>query len=163
MDPMQNPQHYLKPLDFRCALVVEETDALRISITKFLRKQGWLVHGIKRAEHAFNILAHIPYSVIVIDSDLPGISGIDFVRILHNSSEWRTIQLVVITSTQNAGFSIQIADYGAFLARTSRWEEDLRRFLQGQAFTDSDADAAGSGFARASAADGEPRLIRQIG
>jgi AmiR/NasT family two-component response regulator len=31
---------------------------------------------------------------VVIDSELPGIAGIDFVRILHNSREWRTIQLV---------------------------------------------------------------------
>jgi hypothetical protein len=29
-----------------------------------LRKRGWLVHGINRAEQAFNILAHIPYDSI---------------------------------------------------------------------------------------------------
>src|SRR5271166_6179527 len=75
----------LKPLNFRYALVIEETDSVRTSIVNVLRARGWLVHGIPLAEQAFNILAHIPYNLVVIDSELPGIGGIDFVRMLHNS------------------------------------------------------------------------------
>jgi DNA-binding response OmpR family regulator len=126
---MQNPQEQLRRLDFRCALVIEEVDALRISVTELLRKQGWLAHPIKQAEQAFKILAYIPYKLIVIDSELPGISGMDFVRILNDSREWGAIQLVVITRTQNADFATQVAECGAFLVRASSWEEDLCRFL----------------------------------
>jgi hypothetical protein len=43
---------------------------------------GWLVHGIRQAQQAFNILAHIPYELVIIDAELPGMSGIDFIRIL---------------------------------------------------------------------------------
>lgn len=88
-----------------------------------------MAHTMRRAEEAFNILPHIPYKVIVIDSELPGIGGIDFVRILKNSREWRAIQLVVIASKQTADFATQVAQCGAFLARASRWEDDLCRFL----------------------------------
>ena len=84
---------------------------------------------IWRAEQAFHILAHIPYRLIVIDSELPGLCGIDFVRILHDSREWREIQLVVITSSQSVAFANQIAEYGAFMARKSRWQDDLFSFL----------------------------------
>ena len=126
---MQNPQEQLRRLDFRCALVIEEVDTLRISVTELLRKQGWLAHPIRRAEQAFKILACIPYKLIVIDSELPGICGMDFVRILNDSREWGAIQLVVITRTQSAGFATQVAECGAFLARASRWEDDLCRFL----------------------------------
>ena len=126
---MQNPQEHLRRLDFRCALVIEEVDTLRISVTQLLRKQGWLAHPIKRAEQAFKILACIPYKLIVIDSELPGICGMDFVRILNDSREWRAIQLVVITRTHTVDFATQAAECGAFLARASRWEDDLRRFL----------------------------------
>ena len=125
------PQHCLVPLEFRFALVIEEADSLRMSLVKVLKAQGWYVHGICRVEQAFHILAHIPYRLIVIDSELPGICGIDFVRILHNSREWREIQLVVITSSQSAAFANQIAEYGAFLARKSRWQDDLFSFLSG--------------------------------
>jgi DNA-binding response OmpR family regulator len=121
----------LKPLNFRYALVIEEMDSVRTSIVNVLRAQGWFVHGILRAEQAFHILAHIPYNLVVIDSELPGIGGIDFVRILHNSREWRTIQLVVITSSQSVDFATQVAEYGVFLARKSRWKDDLLSFLSG--------------------------------
>jgi DNA-binding response OmpR family regulator len=121
----------LKPLDFRYALVIEEMDSLRTSIVSALRTQGWFVHGIRRAEQSFDILAHIPYNLVVIDSELPGLSGIDFVRILHNSREWRTIRLVVIANSQSVGFATQAAEYGAFLARKSRWKDDLFSFLSG--------------------------------
>jgi DNA-binding NtrC family response regulator len=119
----------LKPLDFRYALVIEEMDSLRASIVNVLRAQGWLVHGIPRAEQGLHILAHIPYNLVVIDSELPGICGIDFVRILHNSREWRTIRLVIIASSQSADFATQAAECGAFLARKSSWKADLFSFL----------------------------------
>ena len=117
--------------NFRFALVIEQADSLRISVVELLRKQGWLVHGITRAEQAFNILAHIPYGLIVVDSELPGISGIEFVRILHNSKEdWRKIQVVVLTNSQSAELPIPVAERGAFVARKSKWEDDLFRFLR---------------------------------
>jgi DNA-binding NtrC family response regulator len=119
----------LKPLNFRYALVIEEIDSVRTSIVNVLRAQGWLVHGIPRAEQAFQILAHIPYNLVVIDSELPGIGGIDFVRILHNSREWRTMRMVIIASSQSVDFATQAAEYGAFLARKSRWKDDLLSFL----------------------------------
>src|SRR5260370_3902688 len=120
----------LKPLNFRYALVIEEMDSVRTSIVNVLRAQGWLVHGIPRAEQAFHILAHIPY-ILVIDSELPGIGGIDCVRILHNCREWRTIQLVIIASSRSVDFATQAAEYGAFLGRKSRWKDDLFSFLSG--------------------------------
>ena len=131
MIAIPNPQHHLEPPKFRFALVIEEANSLRISLVKVLKAQGWCVHGIWRAEQAFQILAHIPYGLIVIDSELPGICGIDFVRILYNSREWREIQLVVITSSPSVAFANQVAEYGAFVARKSNWQDDLFSFLSG--------------------------------
>jgi hypothetical protein len=74
-------------------------------------------------------LAHIPHNLLVIDSELPGIGGIDFVRILHNSREWRTMRILIIASSQSVDFATQAAEYGAFLARKSRWKDDLFSFL----------------------------------
>jgi DNA-binding response OmpR family regulator len=101
----------------------------RGSVMAHLRDRGWLVHGTSRAEEAFSILAHIPYDLIVLDSELPGICGIDFVRILQKSREWRTIKLVVVTSSQSASFTNRVEECGAFLARRSTWEDDLSGFL----------------------------------
>jgi CheY-like chemotaxis protein len=129
MIAIPDPQHRLVPLKFRFALVIEEADYMRISLVNVLKARGWYVHGIRRAEQAVHILAHIPYGLIVIDSELPGLCAIDFVRILHDSGEWREIQLVVVTSSQDVAFTNQIAEHGAFLARKSRWQDDLFSFL----------------------------------
>jgi len=126
-----DPQPDLELQKFRFALVIEEADSLRNSVVKVLKAQAWFVHGILRAEQALHILAYVPYRLIVIDSELPGISGIDFVRILHNSREWRPIQLVVITSSQSAAFATEVAECGAFLVRKYKWKEDLFSFLSG--------------------------------
>jgi DNA-binding NtrC family response regulator len=129
MIAIPDPQHRLVPLKFRFALVIEEADSLRMSLVNVLKAQGWYVHGIRRAEQAFHILAHIPYRLIVIGSELPGLCAIDFVRILHDSGEWREIQLVVVTSSQSVAFANQIVEYGAFLAIKSKWQDDLFSFL----------------------------------
>ncbi len=129
MIAISNSKRHSMSLKFRFALVIEEADSLRMSLVNVLKTQGWYVHGIWRAEQAFQILAHIPYGLIVIDSELPGISGIDFVRILHDSREWREIQLIVITSSQSVAFVNQVAEYGAFVARKSNWQDDLFSFF----------------------------------
>jgi CheY-like chemotaxis protein len=126
---MEITRHKSNRLNFASALVIEEAGDLRNSVMALLRKCGWLVHGISRAEHAFNLLVSIPYDLIVLDSELPGICGIDFVRILQNSREWRTIRLVVMTSSRSPRFARRVEGGGAFLARKATWEDDLFGFL----------------------------------
>jgi PleD family two-component response regulator len=111
------------------ALVIAEKEKLRHLIVEALRDRGWLVHGISRAEQAFAILAHIPYSLIILDSELPGICATDFVRVMRNSREWRAIRLVVITDAEAQNLTTEIAQCGAFLARRSRWQKELDEFL----------------------------------
>jgi hypothetical protein len=48
---------------------------------ELLRKQGWLVHGIRQMEPACNLLAHIPYELIVIDAEVSETGGIDYLRL----------------------------------------------------------------------------------
>jgi DNA-binding response OmpR family regulator len=126
---MLNSNNQLRRLNFRCALVIVAADHLRIFIVELLRKQGWLVHGIRQTEQAFKLLAHIPYELIIIDSEVAETSGIDDVHSLQNAREWLTIKLVFITSSQSTGLTAEITDRGAFLARKSEWKDDLRRVL----------------------------------
>jgi DNA-binding NtrC family response regulator len=129
MIAIADPKHHLARQQFRFALVVEESHSLRNAVVNVLKTQDWFVHGILRAEQALHILAYIPYRLIVIDSELPGISGIDFVRIVHNSREWRTMRLVVMTSSQNVNLATEVAECGAFLLRKANWKADLFRIL----------------------------------
>ena len=118
-------------LNFRSALVIEEADSLRYRIVLLLRRQGWIAHGVKQAEQALPVLTQIPYHLIVVDSELPGMSGIDFARILHTSREWRTIPLMIITSSLTEALAVKAREFGAFLAEKSDWEADLSSILVG--------------------------------
>ena len=116
-------------IDFSFALVVEEVANLRNSIMGLLRERGWLVHGTNCAEEALRLLAHIPYSLIVVDAELPGMGGIDFGRLLESSREWRAIRIVVISSSSKPSLPGQGGECGAYQASKSSWESDLFEFL----------------------------------
>jgi CheY-like chemotaxis protein len=111
------------------ALVIEEAEKLRNSIVTFLRQCGWLVHGISRAKQAFSILPHIPYNLIVLDSDLPGMCTSDVVQIIRSASEWQPVRIVVISESELANLVTELAAFDAFLVRRSIWEEDLTEWL----------------------------------
>ena len=83
-------------LDFRRALVIEESIVLRSSIVQLLKKRGWIAHGIKVSDQALPLLKCIPYHLIVIDGSASNIAAINFARRLQDSEEWNKIPLVII-------------------------------------------------------------------
>ena len=129
MIAIPNSTRHLERVMFRFALVVEESHSLRNSVVTVLKAHDWFVHGIMRAEQALHILAYIPYRLIVIDSELPGMCGIDFIRTLYHSRELQAIRVVVMTSSQSVSFAMEVAECGAFLVRKTTWKDDLRGFL----------------------------------
>jgi CheY-like chemotaxis protein len=126
-DQMWNTPSQPSRLNF--ALVIGEANHHRHSVIALLREHGWLVHGVGRAEQALSILVHIPYNLIVLDSELPGMGAPDFVRMLRRSREWQTIRLVVINNSESAIWESQVAERDAFLVRRSTWQDDLFGFL----------------------------------
>ena len=91
--------------NFRAAFVVADDCHLRNPILLNLRDQGWIVHRIRSTEHVFPILARIPYELIIVDSELPGIDGKDFVHLLRNAGEWRAILPESKTANQSFRYS----------------------------------------------------------
>jgi PleD family two-component response regulator len=115
--------------EFNCALIIGGAGDLRGSVITRLREHGWLVHGASRAEQAFSVLAHIPYNLIVLDSELPGISVTELVQRLRRLRDYQGIRLVVINDSGSTSLESPIGKCGAFLARRSMWEHDLFGFL----------------------------------
>ena len=118
-----------QPQRFNFALVICRLGRLRNLVISLLRRHGWLVHAVSRREQAFGLLAHIPYDLIVLDSELPGMSAPDFVRMLRHSRERQTIRLVVINNSESANWESQVPKCDAFLAERSTWQDDLFGFL----------------------------------
>jgi CheY-like chemotaxis protein len=119
----------MKRVNLKVALVIEPEDELRRSAVQFLRGRGWIVHGMRRADHAFPVLTQIPYNLVVIGSELTGMTTTEFVRILSNSREWRTISLVAIAEPSIRALTAELETFGVFLANKRTWRGDMPRFL----------------------------------
>lgn len=78
-------------------LVVEDEEPCRRALTRLLAAHGYTVHCVGSAEEALEVLLtdDIP-THMVIDVDLPGISGLDLVRHLRASSP--QIQPMLVTA-----------------------------------------------------------------
>lgn len=111
------------------ALVIAGDSGLRKSIVQQLKHEGWIVHGITRPEEALPILPHIPYQLIIVDCELAGIDGEDFVHLLHNAGAWRAIHLVALTNCLGAPLAPGLAQLGAFRASKDAWPDVLSHFL----------------------------------
>jgi len=116
-------------LKLRAALVIGKADALRRTIVQFLKNQGWIVHGIARVELASPILRHIPYQLIVIDSELLGAANKEFTRALNKTRQWRTISPVVLTDSHREALDMALMELVAIPAGKSAWKDDLSKLL----------------------------------
>jgi DNA-binding response OmpR family regulator len=130
IDPEGLPSKSMQ-LKLRSALVIGKANALRRTIVQFLKNQGWLVHGMDRVELAVPILPHIPYQLIVIDSELLRSPNKEFTRALHKTRQWRTISPVVLTDSHRRASDMALMELGAIPARKSAWNDDLSSFLLG--------------------------------
>ena len=127
--PFWSSNFSIDRLDFRSALVIEESEVLRRSIVEHIKKRGWIVHGIKRAEQALPLLQHILYHLIVFDCEVSGMTATEFVRIIHESGKWQATRMAVITRSRDRSSVTEITDCGAFLVRRSVWREALSKLL----------------------------------
>ena len=129
--PDLGPSHsvIIDRLDFRSALVIEESIVLRSSIVQLLKKRGWIAHGIKVSDQALPLLKCIPYHLIVIDGSASNIAAVNFARTLHSSEEWNKIPLVIITDSPIESLASDLKEAGVYSAKRSTWLPDLIKIL----------------------------------
>ena len=116
-------------LDFRSALVIEESTGLRSSIVQLLKRRGWIAHGIRAAGQAFPLLKCIPYHLIVIDGHASSVVAINFARTLQQSDDWNKIPLVIITDSPDQSVASNLKEVGVYSAKRSAWVSDLTNIL----------------------------------
>ena len=129
--PDLGPSHsvIIDRLDFRSALVIEESIVLRSSIVQLLKKRGWIAHGIKVSDQAFPLLKCIPYRLIVIDGSASNIAAVNFASTLHSSEEWNKVPLVIITDSPSDSLAPNLNEARVYSAKRSTWLPDLIKIL----------------------------------
>ena len=89
------------------------------------------MHGIDRVELAVPILPHIPYQLIVIESELLRSPDKEFSRALQKTRRWRTFSPIVLIDSHSRASDMALMELGAIPARKSAWNDDLSSFLLG--------------------------------
>ena len=97
----------------RRVLVVEDEEPLRELVARHLEKEGYEVAEASGAEEVLIRLSRDrePFDVVLSDIHLPGLSGVDLLRLLVNQSPLRPV--IMITGDSDASLARQALEYGA--------------------------------------------------
>jgi len=95
-------------------LLVEDNIDLRESLDTFLQAEGFHVNSFHSAEDAESLLEPLQFEIAVIDINLPGKSGFDFIREIRESGI--SVPLIALTARESVtdkvrGFETGLTDY----------------------------------------------------
>jgi DNA-binding NtrC family response regulator len=67
----------------RTILVVDDEEHVRSALTAFLEREGYTVSSAEGATEALEILRAQPVKMVISDQNMPGMSGIEFFRLVR--------------------------------------------------------------------------------
>lgn len=89
-------------------LVVDDEPHIGRIIRTRLEQDGFVVHLAEHGAEALSLLDQDPaIALLVLDLMLPGMSGIEILRIIRGDTRWRTLPCIVLTA---AGQDAQLRD-----------------------------------------------------
>ena len=94
-------------------LVVEDDRPTRLLLERMIRARGHEVHGCDSAEAAQELLRERFFPLIVLDIQLPGMSGLDLSRLLRSHPYGRFFYVLVGTGNNRPDDLKEILDAGA--------------------------------------------------
>jgi two-component system, OmpR family, phosphate regulon response regulator PhoB len=95
------------------ALVVEDDEANRLVLTRFLTQEGFDVEAVTDGPSAIRAVTEHPPDVVILDLGLPGIDGMDVLATIRRD---RGVRVLVLTGPDDepaklAGFEVGADDY----------------------------------------------------
>jgi two-component system, OmpR family, KDP operon response regulator KdpE len=108
-------------------LVVDDDSQIRRVIRTTLETQGYEVDEAESGERALDLLSAVKYDLILLDINMPGISGIETCREIRTKS---AIPIIMLTVRDAAEDKIEALDAGAqdYVSKPFSMGELLARF-----------------------------------
>lgn len=108
-------------------LLVEDEEIIATIITEFLNSQGIEVTAMADAESAWSLLREggNSYETILLDRELPGISGLELLRLLKSTPHLTQIPVVMETSANDAESIQEGLDQGAYYYLTKPFQPSV--------------------------------------
>src|SRR6185295_2517581 len=94
-------------------LAVDDSPTYLNTITDHLREEGYEVIQASSGEQALELLAEQPVDCILLDFQMPGLSGKETCTRIKNVPDWREIPVMMITALEEGEVMIQVFNAGA--------------------------------------------------
>jgi len=94
-------------------LVIEDDQLMRDMIALRLSKLGYLVNLAESAEHGLEMLQASYVDMILLDLNMPGMSGLEFLDAIKASVRLNSIPIIIITADSSKESVIQCLKKGA--------------------------------------------------
>ena len=95
MSARQSPPPAFPHCEGRQVLLVEDETRLREMLTRAIHEMGFAPTAVGQAEAALRLMENRPFDIVVVDLNLPGIGGLEFLEHLH--ARWPATQSIVLT------------------------------------------------------------------
>jgi CheY-like chemotaxis protein len=98
-------------------LVIDDDCAIRETLSEILRDEGYTVATAGNGADALQVLKHVRPRLIVLDLNMPVMSGGEFRLVQRLDPSLRTIPTVVLTATDRVRERVAELDVDAYLAK----------------------------------------------
>lgn len=107
-----------------CVLVIEDNESIRELVALTLEDAGYVVARARDGQEAFDLLAHVHPSIILLDIHMPRMDGLTFASLYHQRLR-QTAPIVVMTASSNPAQAAREAQATAYLTKPFEAEELL--------------------------------------
>ncbi len=93
-------------------LVVDDETRFRTTLAKMLRSRGLAVQAAGSGEECLEELAARPYDVVLLDIRMPGLGGLETLRLLKEQHP--EVEVVMLSGHANLDTAIELLKLGAY-------------------------------------------------
>ena len=94
-------------------LIVEDEVLLCDAVAESLRLSGYAVDAVYDGESALEALVVEPYDLMILDLNLPGVDGLEVLRMLRKEQEYENLRILILTARSSIDDRVRGLDLGA--------------------------------------------------
>ena len=118
-------------MEKRAVLFVDDDEIVLKSIEKRIADESYYKYFAKSSEDAFEILQREDVHVIVVDIVMPGMNGIELLKIIKKKYP-NIVSLIISGYAQPANTMMVMSDLGVYkyIPKSLTFDEDIRTVIQ---------------------------------
>ena len=97
---------------FRSVLVVDDSNTNIVLLEKLFEKNGYRVFSALSALEGIDEMNSHPPDIIYLDLLMPGVDGLEFVRMVKKNDKWKHIPVVILSAVTDSEVIRQSLELG---------------------------------------------------